>query len=579
MATTLPELDSANPDGRPSASESSAPELALQQILPDDYAASYRTLVLTGFWAILFMYFSYTPLFYSDIWGHVNYGLWMLDHGRLPLEDPFTPLAEGVPVICTAWGGQVLFAFAARLGGDAFVSNLFAVTTWLTMVVLVRAFYHRCGNLLAAHLGLLLLAIFIIGRHGIVRPEIFGGLSFAVLIWLVSRTPEWSVLRRDEPDRSTALALWLGVPPLFVFWANTHGSWVVGLALLAGCFGGRLIETVWSHGPAGVLEDRRLLRWLLLTELAAASVLVNPYGIDLYINVLTFGSNPNLRDVLEWFQLKLMYMEGFSVMAAAVITFALWRHSPRPIRVAEVLLLALFTLLVAQTVRMVNWLGPIYAWAMMPHLGWAVERGIAASSRLQTLFQAMEHRSFRISAVCLLAAWISFAFSPASDFLLAAKPRSEKHLYAIGTPLDAMKFLTKTPPPSGMLLTPQWWGDFAIYKGPPGVPVVMNTNAVHVAPRRVWLDYLTMANHRNNWSQTLDRYAVSTVVYDKVRQGPLIPAMKKNASWKKIYEDDTAAIFGRRSVWKDQPVWKAPATERDSEQPQLTPADEVVNAH
>ena len=99
MATTLPELDSANPDGRPSASESSAPELALQQILPDDYAASYRTLVLTGFWAILFMYFSYTPLFYSDIWGHVNYGLWMLDHGRLPLEDPFTPLAEDVPVI------------------------------------------------------------------------------------------------------------------------------------------------------------------------------------------------------------------------------------------------------------------------------------------------------------------------------------------------------------------------------------------------------------------------------------------------------------------------------------------------
>jgi hypothetical protein len=578
MASTLPELDSSRTDELPAAREGQSPELVLQQMLPDEYAWSYRTLALTGFWAILFMYFSYTPLFFSDIWGHVNYGLWMLEHGRLPIEDPFTPLAEGVPVICTAWGGQVLFALAVRLGGDPFVSNLFAVTTWVTMLVLVRAFYHRSGNLLAAHLGLLLVAIFIIGRHGIVRPEIFGGLSFAVLLWLVSRTPEWSLLRRDEPDDRSAWALWIGTPLLFVFWANTHGSWVVGLALLAGCFAGRVLETAWTAGVSAVLTDRRALRWLLLTELAAAAVLVNPYGIDLYINVLTFGSNPNLKDVLEWYQLKLLYLEGLSVMAGAVITFALWRHSPRPVRVAEVLLLALFTLLVAQTVRMVNWLGPIYAWAMAAHVGWLVEKTFAASPRARSFVDAFEHRSFRISALCLLVGWLGFAFSPASDFLLAAKPRSEKHLYAIGTPLEAMDFLRKHPPTSGMVLTPQWWGDFAIYKGPPGVPVVMNTNAVHVAPRRVWQDYLTMANHRTNWTQTLDRYAVNTVFYDKAKQATLIPAMKRQAAWKKIYEDDTATIFGRKTVWKNQPVWKTPEKDQDAEQPLAPPATEVVDA-
>lgn len=578
MATTLPELDSSRPEGAQGTLSNNRPELTLQQILPDEYAASYRTLVLTGFWALLFMYFSYTPLFFSDIWGHVNYGLWMLDHRQLPVEDPFTPLAEGVPVICTAWGGQVLFALATRLGGDPFVSNLFAVTTWLTMLVLVRAFYHRSGNLLAAHLGLLLVAIFIIGRHGVVRPEIFGGLSFAVLLWLVSRTPEWSRIRGDEPDKPTALALWIGTPLIFAFWANTHGSWVVGLALLTGCFAGRLLETAWTQGPAAVFSDHRTLRWLLLTELGAAAVLVNPYGIDLYINVLTFGSNPNLRDVLEWFQLKLLYLEGLSVMAGAVITFALWRHSPRPVRVAEVLLLALFTLLVAQTVRMVNWLGPIFAWAMVAHVGWLVERAEEWSPRFRTMFEAFSYRSFRISAVCLLLGWIGFAFSPASDFVLSAKPRGAKHLYATGTPLDAMAFLRKHPPASGMLLTPQWWGDFAIYKGPAGVPVVMNTNAVHVAPRRVWLDYLTMANHRTNWSQTMDRYAVNTVVCDKDKQALMIPGMKRNPSWKKIYEDDTAAIFGRKSAWKDQPVWKSPEQEHEGEQPRMQPSEEVVDA-
>jgi hypothetical protein len=536
----------------------------LSPVISEQYAATARTWLLTGVWGLLFMYFSYTPLFFSDIWGHVNYGLWMLDHRALPLEDPFTPLAEGVSVVCTAWGGQVLFALAARYGGDGWVSNLFAITSLLTMAFLVRAFYHRTASLLAAHAGLLLVALLIVGRHAIVRPEIFGGLSFAILLWLVSRSEPYSVLRRISPANAsdpsnaskTPWSLWLGVPALFVVWANLHGSWVVGIALLGACFVGRAGEVVWTRGWADLWQDRWTLRWLLLTELAAVAVLINPYGIELYLNVLTFGSNPNLRDILEWYQLKLLDLEGLTLMVATVITLALWRHSPRPIHPTEVLLLAVFTWSVAGSIRMVNWLAPLYAWAMVPHLAWLVDRLWSRSAQLRDWNERLEFRSFRLTAACLLTVWVAFAFSPASDFLLAARPRPADKLYSKGTPLGAIAYLNEHVPASGMTLTPQWWGDFAIYKGPPALRVVMNTNAVHVAPRKVWQDYLTMANLRTGWERTLDRYAVSTVVIHKEKQAYLISGLKRQAAWKRLYEDDTSLIYGRKSVWNDTPAAK-----------------------
>src|SRR5690349_3600885 len=62
--------------------------------------------------ALFFAYHSYLHLFYSDLWGHVAYGEWILEHKQLPTSEPFVPLAAGVPVIATAWGGQVLLALA-----------------------------------------------------------------------------------------------------------------------------------------------------------------------------------------------------------------------------------------------------------------------------------------------------------------------------------------------------------------------------------------------------------------------------------------------------------------------------------
>jgi hypothetical protein len=395
--------------------------------------------------------------------------------------------------------------------------------------------------------------LLILGRHAIVRPEIFGGLCLAILLWLVARSPGWSCLPgRDvesQTGRDVPWSLWLGVPVLFVCWANLHGSWIVGLAVLGCLFAGRVIEVAARDGFAEVWNDRQTWRWFLLGELGAAAVLVNPYGIELYVNVLTFGKNANLKDILEWYALKMVDLEGLCMIGGLLALLVSWRLSRTPIRPAEALLLALFAWSVCSSIRMINWLAPIFGFALAPHLA---DLWRQASTRMRELDEwdaLLSTRSFRTTALCGFAVWVAFAFCPFSDFLLASKPRADRHLYAEGTPLGVTKFFRENPPAKGMVLAPQWWGDWMVWDGPKELRVVMNTNAVHVAPRRVWKDYMALADGRPEFERTLDRYGIDTVVLHKERQSTLWAGMRKQGGWRVVYQDADAVVFGRKSVW------------------------------
>ena len=95
--------------------------------------------------------------------------------------------------------------------------------------------------------------------------------------------------------------LWL-LPPLFVLWVNTHGSWLIGFALLmafalAGC----------CNVHAGRIESARrsvaqLSSLPASSPCSAAALFVNPYGWRLvfYPFDLAFRQKLNVSHVEEW---------------------------------------------------------------------------------------------------------------------------------------------------------------------------------------------------------------------------------------------------------------------------------------
>ena len=522
--------------------------------------------------ALFFGYYSYLHLFHSDLWGHVAYGEWILQHKRLPTEEPFVSLAAGVPVIATAWGGQVLLAAAVRAGGHEWLSHLFAITVWVSYLVLARAFWFR-----TRHGGVALLGAFIAwsiawGRHAIIRPEIFGVLGFFTLIWLLARrrtefhdvdsklaqsdlgefcSAQRPAASTSSPNLGREASDWttlVGIGVVFAAWSNLHGSAIVGVVFLGCYLLGRSVELLWrDRNCSGFATDADWHFWFLASLISVLGMCCNPYGIDLLIHTLMFANHPNLKDIIEWYPLKMVSLEGISVGASWILAAVLFRHSRVPIRAGDICVLSFFTWAVATKVRMVAWYAPVAMWVLAPHLAEVLIR-LEFDRWRRDLVPVLGGRSFRWTAMIVLLAWVTVCFTPVSRTVFGSgKLRDERHLYSQGTPLELTRHLCEHPP-QGLVVGPQWWGDWLVWQGPPQMQVMATTNAVHILPPRVWKDYLHIANAQGSAEALLTRYRVNTVIVCKKLQHGLMRMISSNPNWEVTYEDEVGLVAVRRTA-------------------------------
>ncbi len=77
------------------------------------------------------------------------------------------------------------------------------------------------------------------------------------------------------------------LPPAFALWANMHGGWFVGLAVLG----------AWIVG-GGVIEPERRGRTIALGFACAVATLATPYGIGTWTFILTTVRFE--RAIAEW---------------------------------------------------------------------------------------------------------------------------------------------------------------------------------------------------------------------------------------------------------------------------------------
>ncbi|HEX6900171.1 MAG TPA: hypothetical protein VF789_10675 [Thermoanaerobaculia bacterium] len=496
--------------------------------------------------ALFFLVLCYLPLQPAALWGDLIYGDWIRQHRALPAADPVLPLADGMPVVDGAWLSQTLLAAAAAAGGAAGLSTLFAVLATATLLLLGRTFHRLTGSRLWAAFGVAAVLALSWNAATVLGPHTFGALGFAALLWLVLGVEE------DEPDgRARRWGLGLGVPALFLLWANLHSSFVYGLAVLAGLLLGRLLEAWRSRGLRGLSADRPLRRWLVLGELALAATLINPYGIDLLLREIWLPSSPNLRDLPGWRPLVIAGPGGLAFAASVVLLLAAFRHSRRRVPAGHVLLLAFFGVAAVLRSGLLPWYGPVFAFVALPHLADMVARfggspagplrraALAARGRLG--FLAGPSRLY--SLLALLLVWAAGALSPLGAALLGAAVRPPEQVYAAGTPLALPAYL-RANPPRGLVFSPLNWGDWLARQGPPGLRPFA-ASRVEQLPGRVWRDYLRIAGGEASWPRILDRYRIDTVIFDRVAQREQARTLRYSGEWRAVYEDGLATVFAR----------------------------------
>lgn len=507
---------------------SSGPDLSvLEDHTPQAIRASRALAGLVMTVGLVFLFFCFRPLWHTDLWGHLSYGRMIWQTGSLPTTEPLMPLAKGMKFIDTAWLSQLIgYGVFTRLDVRG-LQGLYAISVSVCAALLAWRAYRTSRN---GWFGLLAVVLFLAVAWSqliVMRPQLAGLVCFVALLSLCT-------------SRHPRTYDWFAVPALFAVWANLHGSFLMGLALLA-CFAvGRAVDVLRrTRSLAAVGRDDQVRRDFLLLELAAVAVLLNPYGIGLYTEALRFSTNDNLTELTEWGPLSLRDVEGRLFAGVAVLLAMLYRCSPRRVRSWEVLALVGFGWGALWSSRLLIWWAPLAAMLLATH-AYAAWR---ASLRLPLVPEAPV-RAGKWSIVTVGLIWICFAYSPLGVRLLHGKNSELKDAVSAYTPVAAVEYL-KQNPPKGQVFHTYEWGDFLQWQGPPGMQIFVNSHA-HLVPRDVWQAYMQIIEQRMGWDEQLDRYGVNTIVLDREYRDLFIRRLKEDERWKVGFEQDGQVVFVRK---------------------------------
>ncbi|MGY3390529.1 hypothetical protein ACVWW6_003120 [Bradyrhizobium sp. USDA 3311] len=255
---------------------------------------------------LFFLYVGDTLLQDSDSFWQIKVGQWILDHGAVPTTDFYSFTRTGAPWISTSWLSQVLLAFSHAQWDWAGPVILTAMATALTaaiFVYLLDAQIEAPRAVLFAMLALLLSL-----HHVLARPHI---LALPVMV-------AWVGLLMAAADRRRAPSwYWL---PLMALWANLHGGFVLGLALI----GPISLEAV-EHAEKGQ-RLRLFMRWVLFGIGAVIASCCTPYGWKTLLgatNILSLGELLSL--IFEWMPANFTTFTSFEGALLGLIAFGYYR--------------------------------------------------------------------------------------------------------------------------------------------------------------------------------------------------------------------------------------------------------------
>lgn len=488
--------------------------------------SAFALVLLLG---LFFLFLSRRPLWHTDLWGHLAYGRVIVTNRALPVTEPLMPLSRGVPFDDLAWLSQVLGYLAFEWKGVAAIQFLYATSITICLGLLAYQIVRRTHAVWPALVGVVACTWLEWQQFLLVRPQLAGLVCFVGL----------SVyLTRPRFGRESLLF----IPGLFALWANLHGSFVLGLGLIAAFAAGREVDLLRRGAWNAVGRDARF-RWLLLVfALSLCGILLNPYGWGIFRVAWETAGNPNFADLVEWKPLSLEMRQGQAAIAVSIALILAYAFTPRRIAAAEWILLLGLGLSMRRSSRMIVWWGPIAAYflAVQSAAVWNRFRHGRLFNRPGSV--PLAHPVWTLASAltfCIVA-----ACSPLGQAVIFGKESSLAERLSPETPLGATAYL-RAHPPEGQIFNTYEWGDYLLWAGPKGLQVFVASHA-HLIPRDVWLDYLRVISLEDGWESILDRYQTKVAVLDSIQHGDLVNALRDSKTWSLVYEDDRSAVFIRR---------------------------------
>lgn len=255
------------------------------------YSSLMLSAVSTIFSNFLYSYLPYLVIFLmslympadTDLGWHLKYGEYFSKTGRLLKENIYSLEMADYKWPNISWLTDFLTYQIYNLGGFLGLSIAGAIVTVLIFYFLDRAlkmnFWEKTFIFpLIFYLELPLLEVSF-------RGQLLSLLLTAVLIYILKGFTEGK-------KKTIYLAI-----PLFIIWANIHGGFLLGLGLFFMLY---VLSQVKLLFVKELFEFKDSLKNFPAVVLSFLSTLINPHGIEIYLEAIRHFGNPYQKYIVEW---------------------------------------------------------------------------------------------------------------------------------------------------------------------------------------------------------------------------------------------------------------------------------------
>jgi hypothetical protein len=483
-----------------------------------------------------------TPIPPNDFWWHMATGRAIIASGQIPLVDSFSYTQAGMPFFNQGWLAQVLMYGLYQAGGLPIVILSQALLIAGAYGLLLRLCIQRTGRLRMSVALLLLTTMPLSFDNWTVRPQSYVFPLFVGFLYILV-----------QYRLGMARRVWM-LPILMICWVNMHGSFVLGLALIALTSFGMVVEHYWGQrnrvptgptdatasaipneqatdrAPRTQLPIRLLLFWGAITALAT---LINPRGIGVLSYVRDLLSSSQVTSLVqEWVPPTIRDLGGMIFFIFLIGTFLLIGYARKKPQFSDLLLLLAFLWLALGAVRNIVWFGfiatPIVCVAVASLLPEPRGRAVQGSGLLNGVL------------VGLLGLLLLIGLPWFKPVLL---PPSVGALVSEGTPIAAVRFMQSQATRPQRLFHEMGYGSYLIWAAPE--QKVFIDPRIELYPFEQWRDYINLGQ-ANNLSMLFERYRIDGALLHATDQEALVQALERDPAWQVAYRDEQTVYLIKR---------------------------------
>ena len=508
-----------------------------------------------------------------DLGWYLKYGLYFFDKHEILKENIFSSQMANFKWVNHSWGTDLISYLTFDSFGFLGLSILGALIITATFYFFAKA--TRLDNfekaLIFPFIIYFLSSMNSVSFRGQLLSLMFLGILFYILTVTTSRHSRPSI-SHSRPSVIPAKAgiginfngnrildqvendkVIFTLPLLFLLWSNIHGQFILGLAVFALFLGANFISQLLEKDHKNIIAILKENVGLIATFwLSVFAVLINPFGIGVYMESIKHFNNPLSKNIVEWV--------GTQTLST------LWWHQ---VLVGIAMFFGLIYLVASQKLK--NFLPEVLTTSLLYLISFSVRRfawpmyyfSISLLKPLAAYFKPESRKYQQVSAAVIFILYILGMFlidNPIKRIQnMSWLSYCQKYIHCSDTALDYLTVFDPeglrpewanqlTTPPAGEagnLLTYYGWGGYMIWQYPQVKPSIDGR--------------MTLWRDESNYSAFADYYAyeqntsdIENSAYDTVlmyNQKPLYNRLNQlvdQGKWQKVYEDKFAGVFVRK---------------------------------